>query len=512
MDYQAFVDTKKSLLVAPAGYGKTFTIVECLKHTQGSQLILTHTHAGISAIKEKIAKNSDIKSSQYCIETISSFAQKYVNAFYVGEDIPSQESSKTYHRFIIEKVTHIIRSSPIQNVLKASYSGVFVDEYQDCNINHHSMIEALSNVLPTHILGDYLQGIFDFENEPMLVNFENDLDGFEVFKTLETPHRWYQKGNNRPLGDYLKTVRECLEKRHNIILEANDGIGLHVLEVNSADINKYGSNYKKWLGKLIENPDNDPDLDSLLIIVPEYNELDDNEISVPKGSISSRASLRKRIDFGNRLTLLEAIDDKLFYSISKAADLLLNNMANSKKPIKKCKEFLVKIFNKTDINNWFTTTKVRLNDETLVNKTNPELQKKSEEFEIHLMAFIEDPNVSLLKCFIYSAKNDLKCKYKRDEVLYSLIRALEQANLCSTSASEAMIEQRNIMRRTGRKVKGKCLGTTLLTKGLEFDTVAILDANKFDCPKHLYVAMTRACKKLVIFTENTTLSPYTDAT
>ncbi|MFV1977526.1 MAG: hypothetical protein ACC651_17435 [Candidatus Scalindua sp.] len=43
----------------------------------------------------------------------------------------------------------------------------------------------------------------------------------------------------------------------------------------------------------------------------------------------------------------------------------------------------------------------------------------------------------------------------------------------------------------GRKIKGKCIGTTLLTKGLEFDTVAILNARKFDCPKNLYVALTR---------------------
>ena len=91
------------------------------------------------------------------------------------------------------------------------------------------------------------------------------------------------------------------------------------------------------------------------------------------------------------------------------------------------------------------------------------------------------------------------------------MKALEQAILCNTSVSDAMIDQRNRIRRSGRKVKGKCLGTTLLTKGLEFDTVAILDAHNFDCPKHLYVAITRACKKLVIFTENTTLSPYTDA-
>ena len=54
MDYQTFVDGDKTLLVAPAGHGKTYTIVESLKYTTGRQLILTHTHAGVASIKEKI--------------------------------------------------------------------------------------------------------------------------------------------------------------------------------------------------------------------------------------------------------------------------------------------------------------------------------------------------------------------------------------------------------------------------------------------------------------------------
>ena len=39
---------------------------------------------------------------------------------------------------------------------------------------------------------------------------------------------------------------------------------------------------------------------------------------------------------------------------------------------------------------------------------------------------------------------------------------------------------------------------TLLTKGLEFDTVVILNAHDFKCPKHLYVALTRAKEKKLI--------------
>jgi DNA helicase-2/ATP-dependent DNA helicase PcrA len=50
-----------------------------------------------------------------------------------------------------------------------------------------------------------------------------------------------------------------------------------------------------------------------------------------------------------------------------------------------------------------------------------------------------------------------------------------------------MKEIRNIKRRIGRKISGRCTGTTLLTKGLEFDTVAVLDAHKFKCLENFYV-------------------------
>ena len=65
-----------------------------------------------------------------------------------------------------------------------------------------------------------------------------------------------------------------------------------------------------------------------------------------------------------------------------------------------------------------------------------------------------------------------------------------------------MVLYKNILRRSGRKISGKCIGTTALTKGLEFDTVAILDAHEFTCPKNFYVAVTRASKMLIIFTKD----------
>ena len=71
------------------------------------------------------------------------------------------------------------------------------------------------------------------------------------------------------------------------------------------------------------------------------------------------------------------------------------------------------------------------------------------------------------------------------------------------SIYENMIEYKNRIRQIGKKIEGKCLGTTLLTKGLEFDTVVIVDAHLFSDKRNFYVAISRACKNVIILTENT---------
>lgn len=98
----------------------------------------------------------------------------------------------------------------------------------------------------------------------------------------------------------------------------------------------------------------------------------------------------------------------------------------------------------------------------------------------------------------------VKC-YRKDMV-FSLGKALDIAETENISVHEAMIRHKNIIRRVGRKIIGKCIGTTLLTKGLEFDTVAILNAHKIENKKHFYVSITRACRRLVIFSNTDELT------
>ncbi|MDG1277645.1 MAG: AAA family ATPase [Algoriphagus sp.] len=141
LNYQEFVSMNKSMLIAPAGYGKTHTIAECLKNIRNKekQLILTHTHAGVASIKEKIKKEG-IPNSSFEVETITSFAQRYVLAFYTGNDLPKQEDSKLYYPFVIEKANTLFKLKPIREILFNTYKGLFVDEYQDCNVSQHNFI------------------------------------------------------------------------------------------------------------------------------------------------------------------------------------------------------------------------------------------------------------------------------------------------------------------------------------------------------------------------------------
>lgn len=95
-------------------------------------------------------------------------------------------------------------------------------------------------------------------------------------------------------------------------------------------------------------------------------------------------------------------------------------------------------------------------------------------------------------------------KPKRREVVASLQHCLRNYPEDMT-VYEAMYETRNAIRRGGRKIQGRCIGTTLLTKGLEFDTVIVLDAHRFEDSKNFYVAISRACKRLVIISKTPTL-------
>lgn len=473
MDYSDFVSKKKSFVIAPAGHGKTHTIAICLKHTQGKQLILTHTNAGVASLKDKI-QSQGISNVSYRIETITGFAQKYVNAFYCGNDIPEQEDNANYYPFIIDKARDLLKISAIRDVINSTYSGLFVDEYQDCNIGQHNLIKEIASILPARIFGDHLQGIFNF-NGDVLVNFDVHLCDFEKFTDLTEPWRW--KNNNPELGDCLKSIRELLEQTQNIDLSQYEP-KIIVFQINENDKFIYQSEYNKQIWALANE-------DNVLIIHP-----DSTNLHVRKDFISR---------FNNSFILIEAVDSKDFYEMSKKLDSI-----NTNNFFKTIYDLIPKIFNGcTSRDVWFNQSGVK-NKQTKDDKVRLAPIAKGIEQLKQTISF------ALISDIFKNVKELPGIKCYRQELLWDLCEALERADSNGTLIYEEMKQIRNRKRRGGRRISGRCIGTTLLTKGLEFETVAVLDAHNFKCRKNFYVAISRACKKLIIFTNTKVLSPYSN--
>jgi hypothetical protein len=486
MNHQEFISSPKSLLVAPAGYGKTYSIAECLRHTPDDQkqLILTHTHAGIASIKEKV-REMEVESSKYHIETITGFAQKYVLAFCDPDEIPSQEEAG-YFDTIIQKAVGLFSLDSIKRVMKCSYDGLFVDEYQDCSINQHRLIILLAEVLPTRVLGDDMQGIFGFKDA--LVDFENDLEDFQHRKTLSTPWRWRKEGNNEVLGESLKEIRTILESDNKVVdLRAFRGITYH--NISEGDIYQFKTEYSTRLAQLIRNTEGLPEHESLLIIVPD---------DYASSRLESRVPLKTRVDFTKQLVLLEAIDDKDYYDICRNIDNLTGIEGDEAHKIGVLRtSVLLNLFNTGEIDAWF-------NDDCLKVKREPNKQNYVR-LKQYVDAFTLEPSLAKIYLIILFLKNGPRLKTTRWELLNGVLQAIKSAIEEQSTVYEAMVLQKNRVRRVGRKIYGKCLGTTLLTKGLEFDTVVVLNAHRFKSYKHFYVAITRACKKLVVFSEKPVL-------
>jgi DNA helicase-2/ATP-dependent DNA helicase PcrA len=473
-EIDSFLSHGKSMLIAPAGYGKTHSIAAALNvlKDNGKHLILTHTHAGIASIKEKL-KKENISSKCFHVETISGFAQRYVLSFYKGNDIP-ELGDRLYFKFILNKALYYFSLKPIQKILLRSYTSLFVDEYQDCTSSQHQLILLISSLFPTRFLGDPLQGIFQFDPHDLLVDMRNEIqmEGFITNKyELEKPQRWL-RGNNENLGLALKSIRSDLILGNPINLNTYPAIESYCFD-DAELFNPTSEYYRKISSSLNE--------DSLLILHPNTT------------SIYPRLSLIKQ--FKNRFTLLESIDEKDFYQLASSLD----NIPNGKGALV-IKEICYAIFNKTEIDKWF-------NDKGLKSKTKDHEKLLIRPLKLIIEDYEVNPTFEKLKKAMEAIYKLPMLKCYRKEVFICLCKSLQYAETEKITVLQAMIEIRNNIRRHGKKTNIKCIGTTLLTKGLEFDTVLVLNAHQFDCPKHLYVALTRACKKLVVFSNNKILRP-----
>ncbi len=198
-----FAASQRGLVIAPAGCGKTELVSLAVGQLPATrQLVLTHTHAGVRALKRRLRKH-EVPPSRYRVETIAGFSLRWSASYPQLSGVPDLQPERAQWGHVYPAAARAFRNGNIADALANSYHGVFVDEYQDCTLPQHELVETLAEFLPVRVVGDELQGIFDFR-EPT-VAFDTDLGNFECLGELDHPHRWSEA--NPDLGDWLLDVR-----------------------------------------------------------------------------------------------------------------------------------------------------------------------------------------------------------------------------------------------------------------------------------------------------------------
>ncbi len=474
MDIEAFLAANKSIVIAPAGYGKTYTIAEAIAAYRGEKkvLVLTHTHAGIASLREKFQQR-ELPSTAYHLDTICSFALELTKTYHINKaEIPHENDASTMFDFAVQHAEIILKAKPIKQLIAIRYDHLIVDEYQDCTISQHRMILELANTLKTHLLGDPLQGIFGFRGQQVVDFSDGSFSPFmENSQSLETPWRWMNAGQV-VLGHDLARIRDLLLAGQDIDLR--DYASICWVSGRGDDYTRQGTAVKQQLFQEINQ--------GAVIIHPNYT------------SVNPRKNVVQQY---KQLQLVEAIDGKEFYQWCLQFDRHTGHIL-----VKDITDMMRSVCNKTCINNWFKA------DGSLVNKRN----QADKEVQNGLVSVVDSlvtgkSYLRIAKLIAAIAKLPNQSIYRK-EFVKDIYQTLVDAERLGLSALEAIIRNRNILRRKGRKVPQKSIGNTLLTKGLEFDTVVVLNAQEIKDPRHLYVAFTRCRQRLVVISDRPVLHPY----
>lgn len=193
-------------VVAPAGHGKTELITRLVEYGRRT-LVLTHTHAGVNAIRQRL-KRHGIPESAAAVDTIAGWSMRYANAFPgIAEPPAGMPNGAEWDQLYVGARKAVAEISAVRQIVESSYDRILIDEYQDCSGLQHELAVALSGVVPTLVFGDPMQGIFEFAGADL--SWEGTIHAaFPYAGTLETPHRWAR--TNPELGEWIADARERL--------------------------------------------------------------------------------------------------------------------------------------------------------------------------------------------------------------------------------------------------------------------------------------------------------------
>jgi UvrD/REP helicase N-terminal domain len=360
-------------------------------------------------------------------------------------------------------VLSVARSGALEKPLKATYSSVLVDEYQDCDIHQHALVWELSRHLPTRVFGDPMQAIFDFSGP--IVSWPQVEAAFPPLARLSTPWRWNIVGCDR-LGAWLHEARTSLERGN--ALDLSSAPPEHVRWVAREDHNLLAS-YAKALRSL------SPQRDERTLIIGH----------------TSTAAVRH--EFARRTGGVSIVERADLPDLIKVAATLTASAPS--KCLNVALAFAEMVMTKTE------PPQMRQRIGMLSSGRG---RKAAEPHEQAALDFLNDSSPRRLRFVLLAMAEKKYTRIFRRELFEAMLETLSAARDFSELHRRAVCV-RDQRRFGARRLPRRALGTTLLLKGLEADHALILDGDQLEA-RHLYVAITRGARSLTVISADPVIS------
>lgn len=457
-------------ITAPAGCGKTQLIADALKRYAGDKpiLVLTHTNAGVVALRHRLDKAS-VPASAYRLSTIDGWAMRLITMF------PQRSghnpailnlAGKNDYPNIRGAAFNLLKSGHINDVLAASYAHLIVDEYQDCSLRQHAVVYYAAQTLPTCVLGDPMQAIFGFGSDSLADWDDHVCKHFPLAGELSIPWRWIN-AKSESLGHWLLDVRGRLIRGEPVDLTTAPPSVTWVQLDGSADHQR----------QLEAGRVQAPTADGHVLIIGESTSPGSQRLfaSQTPGAITVEAvDLRDLVTFAQKLDL--TAPTALEVVLNFASDMMTNVGAP---------ELLRRV----------------------ASLTGGTARKPANDVETAALAFVQTSSHRSTAQLLESIGAQPGVRTFRPAVVRACMKALQ---LCAandaTSFADAAVRMREQNRLLGRPLPRRAVGSTLLLKGLEADVAVILNAHKLSS-RNLYVAMTRGSRMITVCSPTSTLRP-----
>ncbi|MFL1484797.1 UvrD-helicase domain-containing protein [Marinobacter sp. LN3S78] len=456
----------RGTVTAPAGCGKTQLIAQALVAHRDRKpiLVLTHTNAGVAALRGRLSQ-AGVPANAYRLSTIDGWALRLISSFpgrsaHDPEILRLASPSRDYP-LIREAAGRLLQAGHVSEVLKASYAHLIVDEYQDCSVPQHNIVCFLSLILPTCVLGDPMQAIFGFRGNALADWSQQVCTHFPIVGELSTPWRWRNVGAEA-LGEWLLEARRLLASRQSV------------------DLRTAPPEYVTWFPAVPPN-DHQQRLAAARIAPPAA----DGRVLIIADS-RSRDAQRKFASQTPGASTVEAVDlqDLIAFctSFDVSSPLALGQVLN----------FAQSVMTNVGV----TQLKQRLESLRRGTARNPpnDAERRALEFE-------RAPSIAAAAVLLSELHGLPGVRVYRPSILYGVLRALREASAGNTPLVEAGLRVREENRLLGRPLPKRAVGSTLLLKGLEAETVVLLNTEGMNA-QHLYVAMTRGSMRLVVCSAN----------